>query len=98
MFYELATNASKYGSLSADGRVVVAWRLDPAAARVMIEWTETDGPPVKAPIEEGFGTGFVKRSIEYELSGTASVQLDPAGLRWSISFPLERNVQQRAGQ
>jgi two-component system CheB/CheR fusion protein len=98
VFYELATNAAKYGSLSADGRVGVAWRLDPATAGVLIEWTETDGPLVKAPIEEGFGTGFVRRSIEYELSGTASVQLDPAGLRWMVSFPLQGNVQNRTGQ
>ena len=76
------------------------WRVEPADAgeTVVIEWTEIDGPPVKAPIEEGFGTGFVKRSIEYELSGTATVQLDPVGLRWSISFPLQHNVQQRTGQ
>jgi len=100
VFYELATNATKYGSLSADGQVGVLWRVEPGAAgeTVAIEWTETDGPPVKKPIEEGFGTGFVKRSIEYELSGTASVQLDPVGLRWSISFPLQSNVQHRAGQ
>jgi len=100
VFYELTTNATKYGSLSADGRVGVTWRVEPMAAgeTVVIEWTEIDGPPVKAPMKEGFGTGFVKRSIEYELSGTASVQLDPAGLRWLISFPAQSNVQNRAGQ
>ena len=32
VFYELATNATKYGSLSADGRVDVTWRIEPAAA------------------------------------------------------------------
>ena len=101
VFYELTTNATKYGSLSADGQVGVVWRVEPGAAGggpVAIEWTEIGGPPVKAPIEEGFGTGFVKRSIEYELSGAASVQLEPAGLRWSISFPLQGNVQDGAGQ
>ena len=100
VFYELATNATKYGSLSADGQVGVLWRVEPGAAgeTVAIEWTETDGPPVKEPIEEGFGTGFVKRSIEYELSGTASVQLAPSGLRWLVTFPLQHNVQDGAGQ
>jgi two-component system CheB/CheR fusion protein len=53
---------------------------------------------VKGPLEEGFGTGFVKRSIEYELGGSASVQPGAAGLRWTISFPLQRNVQPRARQ
>ena len=97
VFYELATNATKYGSLSADGRVGIAWRVEPAASgdAVVIDWAESDGPAVKGPIKEGFGTGFVKRSIEYELSGTANLQLDGAGLRWSITFPLQSNVQQK---
>lgn len=97
MFYELVTNAAKYGSLSADGRVAIAWRVEPAASgdAVVVDWDESGGPPVKGPIEEGFGTGFVKRSIEYELSGTATLQLAGAGLRWTITFPLQRNVQQK---
>jgi hypothetical protein len=63
----------------------------------VIEWIEIDGPPMKGPIEEGFGTGFVKRSIEYELSGNASLQPGAAGLRWTVSFPVQSNVQPRAG-
>lgn len=100
VFYELATNATKYGSLSGDrGRVKVAWRIDEAAPpSVVIDWMEIDGPPVKAPIEPGFGLGFVTRSIEYELGGTAEAQPGGAGLRWTITFRLERNVQQRAAQ
>jgi two-component system CheB/CheR fusion protein len=96
VFYELATNATKYGSLSGDGRVAIAWRVEPSASgeSVVIDWVESGGPPVKAPIKEGFGTGFVKRSIEYELSGTASEQLEHAGLRWTVMFPLHHNVQQ----
>ncbi|SEP50756.1 two-component system, chemotaxis family, CheB/CheR fusion protein [Rhodospirillales bacterium URHD0017] len=97
VFYELATNATKYGSLSGDGRVAIAWRVDPATSgdTVVIDWDESGGPPVNGPIEEGFGTGFVKRSIEYEMSGTATLQLNGAGLRWTMAFPLQRNVQQK---
>ena len=71
VFYELATNATKYGSLSADGQVAVAWRVDgpPELGSVVIDWIESDGPPVNGPIEPGFGTSFVTRSIEYELNG-----------------------------
>jgi two-component system, chemotaxis family, CheB/CheR fusion protein len=99
VFYELATNASKYGSLSGDGRVDVTWRVEPGASGddVVIEWAESGGPPVPEQIKEGFGTHFVKRSIEYELSGTAAVQLGLAGLRWIVTFPMQRNVQQRVG-
>lgn len=96
VFYELATNAAKYGSLSADGRVDIDWRVEKNAAgdHVVIEWVETGGPTVDGPIEEGFGTGFIKRSTEYELNGTAALQLGQAGLRWTLTFPLQRNIQQ----
>jgi two-component system, chemotaxis family, CheB/CheR fusion protein len=98
VFYELATNAAKYGSLSADGRVDIDWRVDrnPGGDRLAIEWSETGGPAIDGPIEEGFGTGFIKRSTEYELNGTADLQLGPAGLRWTLTFPLQRNIQQQS--
>jgi two-component system CheB/CheR fusion protein len=100
VFYELATNAAKYGSLSADGQVAVVWRVDgpPELGSVVIDWIESNGPPVNGPIEPGFGTSFVTRSIEYELNGTADVQPDKGGLRWTVSFPLQSNVQRRTGQ
>lgn len=100
VFYELTTNATKYGSLAAqDGRVKVAWRIDRAApSSIVIEWKEIDGPPLQGPIEAGFGVSFVTRSIEYELGGSAESQPVPAGLRWTIKLPLQRNVQQRDGQ
>ena len=99
VFYELATNATKYGSLSADGKVAIAWRVDgpPELGSVVIDWIESGGPSVNGPIEPGFGASFVTRSIEYELNGTAEVQPDKGGLRWMISFPLQRNVQRRTG-
>lgn len=99
VFYELATNATKYGSLSADGRIGVTWRVEgpDGDGRVIMEWVESDGPAVDGPIEPGFGANFVVRSIEYELNGTAQVQPDKAGLRWRLMFPLQRNAQQRPG-
>src|SRR6266852_750884 len=45
--HELSTNAAKYGALSElAGRVSLTWELKPD--RLMLRWTETDGPPVKA--------------------------------------------------
>src|SRR5262249_8430441 len=46
VFYELATNATKYGSLSADGRVEIAWRVEPTPAgdHAVVEWVEAGGP------------------------------------------------------
>ncbi len=99
VFYELATNATKYGGLSGDGHVKVGWRIEQAAPpSVVIEWMETGGPPMKEAIEPGFGMSFVTRSVEYELGGSANAQPSAAGLRWTITFPLQRNVQQGMAQ
>src|SRR5262249_47730982 len=69
VFYELTTNAVKYGALSApSGHVDVSWELMAAspADRVRLIWTESSGKPVGEIGESGFGTRFVCSSIEYE--------------------------------
>ncbi|MBX3501067.1 MAG: PAS domain-containing protein [Alphaproteobacteria bacterium] len=94
VFYELATNAAKYGSLSKNGgRVDVAWRPVDANGSMTLSWTESDGPPVNGPLVDGFGTVFVKRSVEFELQGTASMEPSSTGVRWSIEFPAKGNIQ-----
>ena len=101
VFYELATNAAKYGSLSApNGHVDVSWRTeDPAGdGRFVVNGVEVGGPMVKGSLNEGFGTAFVKRSVEYELNGKADLQPEPAGLHCTISFPLKGNVQRTPAQ
>lgn len=94
VFYELATNAAKYGGLSnAGGRVDIAWRPLDGSGGVRLTWTETDGPAVVAPLAEGFGTTFVKRSVEFELQGSATMEPAPTGLRWTLEFPAKGNIQ-----
>jgi two-component system CheB/CheR fusion protein len=89
--HELATNAAKYGALSAPGgRIEVSWRLETAAPGtwLLLTWMERDGPRVERPATEGFGTSFVKRSIEYELDGTAGFAFNPEGLSVALEIPL----------
>jgi two-component system CheB/CheR fusion protein len=91
VLHELATNAAKYGALSvADGRIEAAWKITGPAGpeRLSLAWTERGGPRVEQTGVEGFGLSFVKRSVEYELDGTATLALDPDGLRCTIEFPL----------
>jgi PAS domain S-box-containing protein len=74
IFHELATNSAKYGALSAaEGRLRVEWRrVDDA--RVMIEWTESGGPPVvEPPARQGFGSSLI-RSIAGRRSGESIMQ------------------------
>jgi two-component system CheB/CheR fusion protein len=100
VLHELATNAAKYGALSAaGGRVEVHWHIAGRAGnqRLSLVWIERGGPPVDAKHAEGFGSKFVKRSVEYELDGTAEWTLDPAGLRCTIAFPLRDAAASAAG-
>src|SRR5262249_48571099 len=51
--HELATNAAKYGALSAPGgKVLIAWSRSPDDS-IAIRWTELGGPSVRAPACNG---------------------------------------------
>jgi two-component system, chemotaxis family, CheB/CheR fusion protein len=98
IFHELATNASKYGALSrASGRVQVSWSKlssEPDGERLEVTWIERGGPPVDPSRPPGFGTGFITRSVEYELLGRMNLELTPEGLRCTIRFPIVGNVEE----
>jgi PAS domain S-box-containing protein len=89
--HELATNALKYGALSAPGgRVAVQWSLsrDDAGPRMALVWTERGGPPVTPPARKGFGSRLIERGLAAELSGEATITYDAAGVVCRISAPL----------
>ena len=53
--HELATNAVKYGALSAaNGRVDLKWSHE-TGGELHLLWKETDGPKVQEPTRKGFG-------------------------------------------
>lgn len=55
-FHELATNAIKYGALSAPhGWVALSWS-EPEAGVLELRWHEHDGPPVAKPERRGLGS------------------------------------------
>ena len=79
VFHELATNAVKYGALSADGgRVDLAWTLETDHLR--LTWVESGGPRVVAPTRTGFGTRLIERGFVAELQGRAQMRYEPGGL------------------
>jgi two-component system, chemotaxis family, CheB/CheR fusion protein len=66
ILHELATNAAKYGSLSSDkGNVTLSWRLEKRndERQLTVVWREVDGPPVKAPESNGFGSVLIEKSL-----------------------------------
>jgi PAS domain S-box-containing protein len=77
--HELATNAAKYGSLSAPaGRVDLSWRR-PADGELALRWAETGGPQVQEPSRRGFGSKIIKQMIG-QLRGEVRFDWNPQGL------------------
>ena len=85
--HELATNAAKYGALSAaGGRVDLGWRyLDPADPhRLRLSWQESGGPEVTPPTRTGFGTRMISRVLSQHVRGQATIDYPPEGVRFVI--------------
>jgi PAS domain S-box-containing protein len=86
--HELATNAAKYGALSVPkGRVKVGWSRA-ADGRIVLRWTETDGPPVKPPARQGFGTRVMEAMVRGQLRGGMRFDWRAEGLACEIVLPV----------
>jgi PAS domain S-box-containing protein len=88
-FHELATNAAKYGALSAsEGHVEI--ELDSSGPDfVSLTWTERGGPPVKPATEQGFGATLIDMSVTRQLGGTLDYDWREEGLRVCARIPAE---------
>jgi PAS domain S-box-containing protein len=85
--HELATNAAKYGSLSAaDGRVEIAWSHK-TDGRLSLRWIELGGPTVTPPTHRGFGTRVMENIIG-QLKGDVCFDWRANGLSCEIALPL----------
>ena len=85
---ELVTNAAKHGALSAlDGRVAVHWHLEDQR-RLVLEWREEGGPPVRSPRRRGFGRELIERALSYELDAEVDLQFATDGVRCRIVIPM----------
>jgi PAS domain S-box-containing protein len=94
--HELATNAARYGALSAPtGRIRVSWTFDDLGADprpLRLSWAELGGPPATAPAKKGFGYLVIERMAASAVSGEVAMEHSPAGLRWVLSIPAANLV------
>ncbi len=89
--HELATNAHKFGALSApNGQVAVSWRLEDISGSCFLVWSwrERGGPPVLPPTTRGFGANLIERTVRHDLNGTAVFSYEIEGLIVSLTFPV----------
>jgi two-component sensor histidine kinase len=91
ILHELATNAGKYGALSAPhGRVGVSWKVQfaEAGSRLHLIWAESDGPIVQPPTRKGFGSRLIADCVTGELHGDFTMAFNALGARCDIDIPL----------
>lgn len=91
VLHELATNAVKYGALSApEGQLAISWSLEANgddSAAIRLCWEERGGPRVSPPEETGFGTRMIQFATEYDLQGHAELDYRPEGLLAQLTIP-----------
>jgi two-component system CheB/CheR fusion protein len=93
--HELASNAAKYGPLSAvSGRLEVRWTITGGTDNeiLALSWAESGGPAVMAPTRRGFGTTLIERALTHELDAEVRREFAVSGLRCTIEIPLTKEV------
>lgn len=88
--HELATNAAKYGALSApSGRVTIRWHLV-GEHLAEVEWRETGGPPVATERRRGFGTELIEKIVAHELRQPVVLDFRSEGVVCRMRVPIRR--------
>lgn len=96
VLHELATNAAKYGALSAaTGAITVTWIID-RNQDCELTWVESGGPNVRAPARRGFGSVLVDRSVPFDLGGRSELQFQPSGVVARFVIPSKFVSQARS--
>ncbi len=91
--HELATNAVKYGALSAStGRLSISWQVGGETGDVLrLRWVEAGGPaPDGPPARRGFGSRVLDGTLRRQLGGAVSMDWSGGGLACEIELPLGR--------
>jgi len=87
VFHELATNAAKYGALSASsGRLAISWRA--SGDQIALEWVESGGPAVSEPSRRSFGSNLIERSLD-SFGASAKIEFAPTGVVCRMTLPKQ---------
>ncbi|MEQ3626184.1 MAG: PAS domain S-box protein [Tateyamaria sp.] len=89
VFFELATNAVKYGGLSEAGDGI-SIRADMHDDRLIVRWTEdcTTKPASGEPDHVGFGTRMCQSTVGASLAGKFSRDFSPNGMTATLDLDL----------
>ncbi len=90
--HELATNASKYGALSVPaGKVTVTCSVVSHETEPLLQicWIESGGPLVRPASRKGFGQVVIGHMVSTAVGGSATLEYEPAGFRWTLLISRE---------
>jgi PAS domain S-box-containing protein len=89
LLHEFATNAAKYGALSAsEGYIEID--CSEQGGRFMLVWVERGGPPVTPSDTEGFGSLLGRTTAKGQLGAELSREWYPEGLTIRLCVPCDR--------
>jgi two-component sensor histidine kinase len=88
--HEMATNAMKYGALSAPGGSLEVCSTAIRGRDVVLTWRERGGPAVSPPTREGFGSRLIGR-LAVQLGGSMNLDWQPTGLVATLKWPCQSN-------
>jgi two-component sensor histidine kinase len=89
--HELATNATKYGSLSGGGKVDIVWSeavIEGVPSFTFI-WTESGGPSVTEPDpnRKSFGSRLIQQILQNDFGGKVQILYRPDGVVCELIAP-----------
>ncbi len=93
--HELATNAVKYGAFSnEEGSILIQWHIESGVDgdKVVLSWTEQDGPSVEMPTRKGFGSQFIERGLAHELEAVVKLDYRREGFVCRIDIPIPKTA------
>jgi PAS domain S-box-containing protein len=99
--HELATNAGKYGALSAPGgRVDIAWHIEHdegVQEKFLMHWREQCPHPISVPARQGFGSTVISSMAEMSLGAIIRLDYPATGLTWQLSCAAGEVIDDSAG-
>lgn len=91
--HELATNALKYGALSApSGSIEIEWTVTDGRFRLV--WRERGGPVVSAPSQRGFGSRLIEQALAAEIAGDSRILFEPDGVVYRLDAGIGSMVEE----
>jgi two-component sensor histidine kinase/CheY-like chemotaxis protein len=85
---ELCTNTTKFGALSVPGGSIdIAWKIDEGTQRLQLNWSEKNGPSVRAPSRQSFGTRLIG-SLGQQLKGKVQLAYESTGFVYTLDVPM----------